>query len=349
MKDWRKVVIRPDDNILKAIEIIDKGALQIALVVNDKYRLIGIVTDGNIRRSILHGINLDNPVKMIMNNNPIHLSADASYKQALALMQERKLHHIPKVDDYGILNGLFTIDELLVQERRENQVILMAGGLGTRLGPLTNLCPKPLLNIGDKPILECTLENFIEQGFQDFYISINYRGEMIETYFGDGSKWSANIEYLKEKERLGTAGALSLLANINDKPIIVMNADILTKVDFGKLLRFHHEVHADATMCVREYITEIPYGVVEFENETLKGIEEKPVQRVFTNAGIYVLNPEVLSYIPKGSYYDMPNLFNILIAEEKKTAVFPLREYWIDIGKLDDYEKANGEYREVFK
>jgi len=344
MKDWRKIVVNPDDTIIKVLEVIDKGALQIALVVNQLGKLVGTVTDGNIRRGILKGIGLNEPVKLIMNTKPVYISEKANHQQILALMRQTKLRHIPTVDDQGVLNGLYTLEELLVQDKKDNLVVLMAGGLGTRLHPLTISCPKPLLYIGDKPILERILESFVEQGFYNFIISINYRGEMIENHFGNGSDWSVNIEYLREQNRMGTAGALSLIKQEIDKPIIVMNGDILTKVDFGELLQFHGETQAVATMCVREYTTEIPYGVVEIENQRLTKIVEKPVQKYFTNAGIYALNPEVLAYIPENSYYDMPDLFASLIANHKKTAAFQIHDYWIDIGKMDDYERAIHEH-----
>ena len=253
MKDWRRIVIKPEDTIITALEVIDKGALQIVLAVNETGQLVGTVTDGNIRRGILKGIGLDEPVELIMNLNPVYISDKASYQQILALMRQTKLRHIPTVDDHGVLNGLHTMEELLVQDKKDNLVVLMAGGLGTRLHPLTISCPKPLLYIGDKPILERILESFVEQGFYNFIISINYRGEMIENHFVNGSEWSVNIEYLREQNRMGTAGALSLIKQEIDKPIIVMNGDILTKVDFGELLQFHGETQAVATMCVREY------------------------------------------------------------------------------------------------
>lgn len=349
MKDWRRIVIKPEDTIITALEVIDRGALQIALVVNEIGQLTGTVTDGNIRRGILKGIGLDQSVELIMNPNPVYISDKASHQQVLALMRQTKLRHIPTVDDQGVLTGLYTLEELLVQDKKDNLVVLMAGGLGTRLHPLTISCPKPLLYIGDKPILERILESFVEQGFYKFIISINYRGEMIENHFGNGADWSVNIEYVREQSRLGTAGALSLIKQNINKPIIVMNGDILTKVDFGELLQFHQEAQALATMCVREYTTEIPYGVVEITNNSLTNIVEKPVSKCFTNAGIYVLNPEILSYIPENSYYDMPDLFNSLIARKEKTAAFLIHDYWIDIGRMDDYERAIHEYMEVIK
>jgi NDP-sugar pyrophosphorylase family protein len=232
---------------------------------------------------------------------------------------------------------------------RDNIVFLMAGGLGSRLKPLTANCPKPLLRVGGKPILESIVESFIEQGFKNFYISINYKGEMIEEYFGDGSDLGVQINYIREDKQLGTVGSLRLLSATNNQPIIVMNGDILTKVDFRNLLDFHLSQEADATLCIREYQLEVPYGVVSVERNRFRGIEEKPKEKFHINAGLYVINPELINYIPENAYFDMPELFKILAQKNHETAVYPIREYWMDIGHMEDYERANGEYREVFK
>jgi len=226
---------------------------------------------------------------------------------------------------------------------------LMAGGLGSRLGELTKDTPKPLLKVGTKPILEVILENFISHGFHRFYISVNYKAEMIRDYFGDGSRWGVEIRYLHEHKRLGTAGALSLLPDNPTLPVLVMNGDLLTKVNFRQLIDFHNETNSKATMCVREFELQVPYGVVQIANHRLRAIEEKPVQRFFVNGGIYVLSPDMLQFIPEDSFYDMPTLFDEIIARGEETSVFPIREYWIDIGRADDFERANDEvYKEGF-
>lgn len=224
----------------------------------------------------------------------------------------------------------------------------MAGGLGRRLQPLTNECPKPLLKVGGKPILEIILENFVEQGFNRFHIAVNYKAEMIESYFGNGSRWGIDLSYLREHERMGTAGALSLLPGGLTQPLIVMNGDLLTRINFRQLLSFHAEHHAQATMCVRDYDFQIPYGVVKIEKHRLTGIEEKPVHHCFVSAGIYVLQPDVISLIPRNTFFDMPDLFAEMIRQQKETAVFPIREYWLDIGRMDDFERAVGEYERHF-
>lgn len=348
MKDWRSVVVSHIYTIYKTIEAIDQGALQIALVVNDDYQLLGTVTDGDIRRAILRGISFDGPVTEIMNAIPTVMRAEEGYTNALAVMRKKNLHHLPLIDGNHRLVGMEFIDDTLVKLQKDNYVVLMAGGMGTRLQPLTQLCPKPMLSVGGKPILECILDSFIEQGFIKFFFTLNYKGEMIEDYFGDGSRWGVNIEYIKEKERLGTAGALTLLHKTSDKPILVMNGDILTKIDFKHLLDFHAEQNSAATICVREYNMQVPYGVVNVSNNFLECIKEKPQQRFLVNAGVYVLNPATLKYIPTDSYFDMPDLLNRLLDDQKRIGVFPIREYWIDIGHADDYEKANMDFPEVF-
>lgn len=348
MKDWKKILVSPSDSILRTLEIIDHSAMQIAIVVDENNRLLGTVTDGDIRRGILKGLSLDSAISQVMNTNFSFSRVEDGREKALAIMSNKRLHQLPVIDENGCLVGIQTIDSLMAKRSRENIVLLMAGGLGSRLQPLTVNCPKPLLKVGGKPILESIIESFIEQGFKKFYISINYKGEMIEEYFKNGSDLGVEIDYIREDKRLGTAGALRLLPNKNAHPIIVMNGDILTKVDFRSLLDFHNDQGVDATISIREYQLEVPYGVVSIDKNRLKGIEEKPKERFYINAGLYVLNPEIIEFIPRNSYFDMPELFKRLMREQKETAVYPIREYWMDIGHMDDYEKANGEYMEVF-
>lgn len=348
MKDWKNVLVSSDTTIKEAIRIIDQGALKIALVVDEGQRLVGTVSDGDIRRGILKGCSLEERVQKVMNSTPTVVGQNEGREKILVLMRQKQIYQIPVVDGAGRLVGLEIIDTLLAPPRRDNLVVLMAGGLGSRLKQLTTDIPKPLLKVGDKPILETILLNFIEHGFRRFYVSVNYRAEMIETYFGDGSRWGVEIDYLREDRKLGTAGALGLLPERPTEPVLVMNADLLTKVNFQQLLDFHLEHKAIATMCVREYDFQVPYGVVKLDQHRITSIEEKPVQRFFVNAGIYVLQPEVLDQIPDGLPLDMPPLFDKLLELEKETAVFPVREYWIDIGRVSDFERANGEFDKVF-
>lgn len=349
MKDWKKVVIAPEVSIREAIRTIDAGALQIALVVDAENRLQGTVTDGDVRRGILREVSFDDSVCKIMNTNPVVARVQQGREKILALMKERSLHQIPVVDDEGRLAGLEVVEALLQSQHFPNQVVIMAGGLGTRLRPMTNDCPKPMLKVGGRPILETLLQNLKEQGFSRFYLAVNYMAALIKDYFGDGSAFGVEIKYLHEEKKLGTAGALSLLPEPPAEPLVVMNGDLLTKVNFQHLFDFHRQHKAVATMCVREYDFQVPYGVVKVDQHRMLGIEEKPVHKFFVNAGIYVLNPQVICSIPQGSYCDMPAVFDRLAHEGHDSAAFPIREYWLDIGRLDDFERASCEFSEVFK
>lgn len=345
MSDWKSIIVSPQTPLRDAIALIDKSSLQVALVLDPDGRLLGILTDGDVRRSILRGDSLDVATAMVMNADATSASADIPREEMLAIMRRRAFHHLPLVNDAGLVVGLATLDELIGAAKKPNAVVLMAGGLGTRLHPLTKERPKPLLHVGGKPILETIMEGFIEQGFYRFFISVNYKAEMIQEHFGDGARWGVEISYLRENERLGTAGALSLLPELPTHPMIVMNGDLLTKVSFDGLLAFHKEHASLATMAVREYEHQVPYGVVRMNGASITSIEEKPVQRYFVNAGIYVLSPQVLSYIPKSCFFDMPNLFERLIAATQITAAYPLREYWLDIGRIEEFEQAQRDWQ----
>lgn len=346
--NWDNMLISPETSILKTLEIIDNNSRQIALVVDQGQRLLGTVTDGDIRRGLLKGRLLIDPVSTVMNAYPTVASLYDSRENIFALMKIRQLHQMPVLDEEGRVIKVEVLSDMFQPKLRDNWVVLMAGGLGTRLHPLTEDCPKPLLKVGNKPLLETILMNFIEQGFHRFYLSVNYKAEMIERHFGDGSRWNVEIRYLHEDKKLGTAGALSLLPKIPTEPIFVMNGDLLTKVNFEQLLDFHIAHNAIATMCVREYDYQIPYGLVKLDKHRLLGIEEKPIQRYFVNAGIYVLDPSAIALIPDNRYFDMPSLFDGLVKEKKQTIAFPVREYWLDIGRVSDFERANVEFAEVF-
>lgn len=348
MSGWKEILVLPETSIREAIRVLDESAKQIVLVVDERNRLLGTVTDGDIRRSILKGMSLDEPTQKIMNPDPTVAMMDEGRESILAMMQRKELHHIPLVDENRRVVGLETLGELIQSRTRKNWVVLMAGGLGSRLSPLTDACPKPMLKVGNKPLLETILENFIEYGFHRFYISVNYMADVVKSYFGDGSRWGVDICYLHEDQCLGTAGALSLLLKKPTEALLVMNGDLLTKVNFKQLLDFHAEHHAQATMCVREYDFQVPYGVVKIDAHRIISIDEKPIQRFFVNAGIYVLEPEALDLISSNTYFDMPTLFEKLIELKKETSVFPIREYWLDVGQLADYDRANGEYQGIF-
>lgn len=348
-KNWQSVRIQPETTLLETIRVLDKGALRIALVVDTENRLVGVVTDGNIRRGLLNQVGMKEPVGKIMNPNPVTAQTSDSREHILSLMGAKDIEHVPILDAQGIVVGLEILHRLARPKPRDNWVVLMAGGLGSRLGELTKECPKPLLRVGPKPILEVILESFLEYGFKRFYFSVNYRKNMIQEYFGDGSSWGAEICYLEEKERLGTAGALSLLPERPDQPFFVMNGDLLTRINFQHILEFHAKHQARATLCVRRIEQTIPFGVVEMEQHRLLNIEEKPVHNYFVNAGIYLLDPELLPLIPDNHYLDMPNLFLSAIKNGYSTAAFPFLDYWLDIGQMGDFNKACQEYPQVFQ
>jgi dTDP-glucose pyrophosphorylase len=348
MRDWKRTLLTPETPILEAMRIIDRSSLEISLVVDAEARLVGVITDGDIRRGILRGVTLDQPVRLIMNPNFTALSPGASPAEILSLMQSKEVRQIPVLDENGRVIALKILGDLIKPLPRENWVVLMAGGQGTRLRPFTETCPKPLLKVGNKPIIETILENFIAYDFHKFYISVNYKAEMIEAYLGNGSRWGITVEYLREAERLGTAGALGLLPEKPAQAVIVMNGDVLSNVNLQHLLDFHQSQEAKASMCVWDYHVKVPYGVIKTDQHRLIGIDEKPVKRFFVNAGIYVLEPEVLDFIPKNTHWDMTDLFALLIRQGYETAAFPIREYWMDIGRLDDFEQANGEYHQIF-
>jgi len=349
MNRWQSALVSKSATIRETIKVIDDGAMQIALVTDEAERLLGTVTDGDIRRGILNVVSLEDSVETVMNQHPMVVSVDDTREVMLQIMTEKRIHQLPVLDELGRIIRVALLEEMIQPTQRENWVVLMAGGLGTRLHPLTEDCPKPLLKVGNKPLLQTILENFIEHGFRRFYLSVNYKAEMIEDYFGDGSRWGVEIRYLREDKRLGTAGALSLLPEKPQEPIFVMNGDLLTKINFQQLLEFHESHGGKATMCVREYDFQVPYGVVKTDEQRFVGIEEKPLYRFFVNAGVYVLDPSALGYIPEDEFYDMPTLFAKIKEDKQETIVFPIREYWLDIGRIDDFKRANEEYVEVFQ
>ncbi|MCR4509777.1 nucleotidyltransferase family protein [Pseudomonas sp. 32.2.56] len=344
MKNWKDIVVSPEISLREAIRRIDASGIQMALVVDVDMRLRGVLSDGDVRRSILNGIDLDGPVLQAMNANPKTGSVHTPRAEVLAMMRRFTFHHLPLIDDDGRVGGLAMLDDFMGVVERDNWVVLMVGGLGSRLRPLTDTCPKPMLHIGGKPILESILESFMEQGFRRFFLSVNYMAEVIKDYFGDGSKWGARIEYLHETERLGTAGALSLLPERPAVPLVVMNGDLITKANFAAMLDFHEEHQVAATMAVREYDLQVPYGVVKVDGVRIASIEEKPIHRFFVNGGIYVLGRDVIDVIPPNTFFDMPSLFQDLESRGCKAAAYPLREYWLDIGRLEEYERAQREW-----
>ncbi|OHE00536.1 MAG: alcohol dehydrogenase [Sulfurimonas sp. RIFCSPLOWO2_12_36_12] len=348
MKNYKNITLNPNSTIKEALQIIDSGAMKLAIVLDENEKLIGTVTDGDIRRGLLGDLSLDDSIETIIFRTPTVCKIEDTKEKILEIAIEKKLYQIPIVDNDGKLVGIEEVDELLKATSKSNRVVLMVGGLGTRLYPLTKNTPKPMLKVGNKPILETIILNFKKYGFTNIILSVSYKSEVIEDYFGDGSKFGVNIEYVHEEQRMGTAGALSLMREKLNEPFFVMNGDLLTNINFEHMMEYHIQNNSIATMGVREYDFQVPYGVVNIDGIDIKSIEEKPVHNFFVSGGVYVLSAESLEYIPQNQYFDMPTLFEKIIADEQKSISFPIREYWLDIGRLEEFEKANNEYHEVF-
>lgn len=348
---YHRVCLPIDSSIRDALERINCEASRVVLVVSGHGKLLGLVTDGDIRRGILRGLPLHSGLNTIMNDQPVTFAADTPLDKIRETLLDKQILHAPLLDEQGYLVGLVCLHDLVEKPKLDNPVFLMAGGFGKRLMPLTKDCPKPLLKVGNKPLLETTLESFIAAGFHRFYISTHYLSDMVRDHFGDGSRWNVSIEYIHEQKPLGTAGALGLLDNTIDSelPVIVMNGDILTKVDFEQLIRYHNrQDNALATMCVRECQYQIPYGVVNTDGEQVVAMEEKPQQRFLVNAGIYVVTPQLIGQVEKNQCIDMPTLLTNQLEANRKVAMFPIHEYWVDIGKQDDFHRAQVEFADQF-
>lgn len=348
MKNYKNILLNSESTIREALKIIDSGAMKIGIVIDEQEKLIGTVTDGDIRRGLLNNLSLDDVIESIIFRTPTVCKIDDTKEKILKIAVEKKLYQIPIVDNNGKLVGIEEVDELLKPEHKNNKVVLMVGGLGTRLKPLTNKTPKPMLKVGDKPILETIILSFKKYGFTEIILSVSYKSEIIENYFGNGSNFEVNIEYVHEEKRMGTAGALSLIREKLSEPFFVMNGDLLTNINFEHMMDYHVANTSIATMGVREYDFQVPYGVVNVDGINIKSIEEKPVHNFYVSGGVYVLDSKVLDFIPENEFFDMPTLFEKVIEKNLKSISFPIREYWLDIGRMEEFEKANNEYHEVF-
>ena len=342
-----EIKINQNASIKEALKVIDKGAIKVAVVLSDDGLLLGMLNDGDIRRALLKGMSLDDSITSIINKHPVVANINDTKERILELANEKKLHQIPIISN-GKLIGIQDIREFLAPKNKPNKVILMVGGLGTRLRPLTNDVPKPMLDVGNKPILHTIVENFVKYGYTDIIMCVNYKSEIIKEYFGNGDKFGVKIEYVLESKRMGTAGALSLLKERPKDDFFVMNGDLLTNVNFEYLHEYHKDSNALASICIRKYEMQVPYGVVNVRANKVTSIEEKPTQSFFVSAGIYMFSPIVLDFIPKGVFYDMPTLFSELLKHDFPIHPFPIREYWLDIGRMDEYRRANDEYEGVF-
>ena len=338
---WRQAIMPASATIAQAIGNLDKIAIKIVLVANEIGVLEGTISDGDIRRGLLKGLDLNSPLASIVHHNALVVTAEMSRDLVMQLMVANKIQQIPVVDERHIIIGLHLWDEITTPPTRPNLMVIMAGGMGTRLLPHTENCPKPLLSIAGKPMLEHIIERAKLEGFNHFVIAIHYLGEMIEAYFGNGERLNVRIDYLRENSPLGTAGALSLLNPHPNASFVVTNGDVITDIHYGELLDFHTRQNAAATMAVRVHEWQHPFGVVQIHGVEIVGFEEKPIARSHINAGVYALNPLALSVLTANSHCDMPTLFERLQANKKRTVAYPMHEPWLDVGRPDDLKKAS--------
>ena len=333
-----KLILKESTDLYEVVEALDKTGIGALAIVDREDRLLGILTDGDLRRAILRK---ETKIENIINKSPAVLLYGTPKHTIISKLKELHRRHIPLVDKSGFFVELFAIDNIDFVSR-DNVVVIMAGGLGTRLGKLTEHKPKPLLNVGDRPILRHMIEHARDQGFRNFLLCVNYKKELIYDYFGNGEKYGVNIRYIEENKRMGTAGALSLIPKaLLEKPFFVVNGDVITNLDFDDLLVAHEKTNSTATMCVRSYSHEVPYGVIECKkNGEIIAIKEKPQYNFNINAGIYVIDPEALKVLPSDTFYDMPQLFIDLKRKNFEIGSYSIDDYWIDIGKPQDYEQA---------
>jgi dTDP-glucose pyrophosphorylase len=348
-RDFRSILIGPSASIEEAIRVMDAGAVALALVVDDEGRLLGTVTDGDVRRGLLRGIRLADSVGQIMHEKPATASPGTPRDEILRMLRHRDLEHLPIVDERGCVAGVELLGDLIgTPPVKDNPIVILAGGLGKRLQPLTADTPKPLLAVGKRPLLELLIERIAEYGFRNFLVSVNYLADRIEACLGDGQRLGVSIRYLRESEPLGTAGPLRLAKDALSLPFLVINGDLLTKANFDHLLGHHIRAGCDLTVAIKEYAHRIPYGVVRLDGGFVVAMEEKPLHSCFINDGMYVLAPEVVDLVPPTGRFDMPELIRTVMGQGGRVGGFPIQEYWMDIGAHEDYQRANGEYDQHF-
>lgn len=337
---WRQATANADATIEDVIHILNQVALKIVLVVGEAGELIGTISDGDIRRGLLKGLDITSPIESIIHRDALVVPPDMDHAMVMRLMVANKIQQIPVVDADRQVVGLLLWDEITTPNRRPNLMVIMAGGMGTRLLPHTENCPKPMLHVAGKPMLEHIIERAKLEGFSHFVLAIHYLGQMIEDHFGNGERLGVKIDYLREQLPLGTAGALSLLIPRPGVPFVVTNGDVITDIRYGELLDFHIRHGAAATMAVRVHDWQHPFGVVQTQGVEIIGFEEKPITRSHINAGVYALDPNTLDALTADNRCDMPTLFERLQAKSKRTVAYPMHEPWLDVGRPDDLVAA---------
>jgi dTDP-glucose pyrophosphorylase len=338
---WHKAIIQSDATVQQAISNLNEVAIKIVLVVNKAGELEGTISDGDIRRGLLKGIDLNSSINSVIHRNSLVVPPEMTRDMVKQLMVANKIQQIPAVDEHRRIVGLHLWDEITSTPERSNMMVIMAGGKGIRLRPHTENCPKPMLPVAGRPMLEHIIERAKAEGFRHFVLAVHYLGHVIEDYFGKGERMGVKIDYLRENTPLGTAGALSLLNPLPEQAFVVTNGDVITDIKYGELLDFHTRHSAAATMAVRLHEWQHPFGVVQTQGIEIVGFEEKPIARSHINAGVYALDPYTLSELCQGTRCDMPTLFERLQAQSKRTIAYPMHEPWLDVGRPDDLVFAN--------
>jgi len=343
-----KIFVPPGATIGDAIKRIDEGAIEIALAVDGDGELVGTISDGDVRRALLAGLDLDSPASDVVHDAPITAPAGTDSRELLRLMTEHGVGQIPLVEGKRVADVAF-IRDIVEAHREEHPVVIMAGGEGKRLRPLTNDTPKPMLDVGGRPLLETVLDQVRQAGFSRVLLAVNYRADIVESHFGDGARFGVEIDYIREPKQLGSAGALRIARQRLEQPFIVINADLLTNVNLSALMRFHTDDANLITVGVRRYVLEVPYGVVELQGPRVVELREKPTIDLLVNAGIYAVSPDAVALMPpRQAEFDMTDLIGQCLAQERRVGAFPVHEYWLDIGQFSDYQRALDEHATYF-
>lgn len=337
----KKAAVQIKISIREAISALDEVGIQILTVVNAEGKLLGTVTDGDIRRGFLNGLSIDSSIEQVVNHTPLVVTRHIDVSLVRQLMQVNKILQIPIVDENGMLLGVHLWDELDQPKVLSNTLVVMCGGKGQRMLPFTETCPKPMLKVGGKPILQHIIERAKHEGFQNIVLSINYLGDQIESFFASGEQFGVQITYLREEKPLGTAGSLALMNQALDRPILVTNGDVISELRYADILDFHVQQNATATMAIKSHEWQNPFGVVDLDGLEICGFKEKPVIKSYINAGVYVLEPIVLKHLPQEEVFDMPVVFENLKTMNKKIVAYPMHELWLDVGRPSDLTDAN--------
>lgn len=343
-RDLDRVMLSPNAPLIEALRRIDEGGRAIVFVCDARRRVIGTLADGDVRRAILAGAALDSRcVPDVMQREFASVSPDAGRAEVLDMMRARGIDQVPVVDAAGRLGGVHSLHDLLGARERTNWAVIMAGGKGTRLGPMTESVPKPMITVAGRPILERLVLHLFSFGIRRIFLAVNHLASVIEDHFGDGARFGCRIEYLREDEPLGTGGALSLLPALPTVPLLVMNGDLVTQLDVERLLWFHAKGRYAATFGVRPYSVSIPYGVATVRRSQLVELREKPTERMLINAGIYLLDPRVVRMVPRGRDYPITELFDRCLRKKMKVGAHLIEDEWVDVGRHEELRRARGQ------